>query len=233
MANLFKLGVAASSTLNNPPVGDFYEYYDIDTLDGLGNPSLTVRDDSGTDSYYTSGVIPTELNDLTDVNILGLSDNEILVSSGGVFQNRPQPVFGTELNTFSDDSLNTNTSNVVELSVISANTSLLPIGSYIIMISANVSYDATNSDGIVNFTFDGNPVSSTTGNNEIYRLEFKEAGGNNPPGAGTNQKDTLSVSRVINVTSPGVKPLNLSIISEANGVEMNMWNASIILYRIS
>ena len=59
MANLLKLGIAASSTLGNPPTGDYYEYYDRDTIDALGNPSLTTRDSLGVDSNYTTGIIPT------------------------------------------------------------------------------------------------------------------------------------------------------------------------------
>lgn len=225
---LIDIGTADGTTISNPSVGNYFIF-----LDSSNSDRLTLRDELGADTVYTSGVIPTELNDLTDVTIGGLIDGQILVSSGGSFVNQDKPVFGTELNIWRENALNTNTNAGVDLDVINETTASLPVGFYLIHISANVSYDASNSDGIINFTFDGVPISGTTGNNEIYRLEFKDSGGNNPPGAGTNQKDTFSLHFPIQVTNPTAKNIVLSIIPEAGGVEMNMWNAAITLFRIS
>jgi len=226
---LIDIGTADGTIIGNPSTGNYFLF-----LDSNNSDRLTIRDELGFDTIYTTGVIPTQLSDLSDVAIAGLTDNQILVSSGGVFQNQDKSVFGTELNFYRNDALNTNTNNAVGLDVLNVNTSAaLPVGFYLLHISANVSCNATNSDGIVNFTFDGAPISGTTGNNELYRLEFKEAGGNNPQSSGTDQKDTFSLHFPIRVTNPTVKNIVLSIIPEAIGVEMNMWNAAITLFRIS
>lgn len=222
------MGTADGTTIGNPTAGNYFIFLDVNNSD-----RLTTRDSAGTDTVYTAGVIPTVLDDLTDVTITALTDDQILVSNGGVFENQDKSVFGTELNIWREDSLATNTNAGADLDVINETTTVLPVGFYYLIVSANVSYDANNSDGIVNFTFDGAPISGTTGNNELYRLEFKESGGNNPPGAGTNQKDTFCLHFPINVTNPTAKGVVLSIIPEAGGVEMNMWNAAITLFRIS
>jgi len=226
----FDFAVEDGSALGNPALGRYFIF-----LDSNNSDRLTLRDSSGTDTVYTAGVIPTVLDDLLDVDISLPSSGQMLVYNGSdaEWENQDAPVFGTALNTFTNDALVTNTNAGANLDVINANTIDLDIGNYLLVISANISYDATNSDGIVNFTFDGSPISSTTGNNEIYRLEFKEAGGNNPPGAGTNQKDTLSIIRPVTVSVAGTKNVTLSIIPEAGGVEVNMWNTSIIIFRLS
>jgi len=218
------------TALGNPDVGRYFIF-----LDSSNSDRLTKRDSAGVDTVYTSGAIPTVLNDLTDTFVPSPSEGDLLefsVSSGNIWLNRPKPVFGTEAQVWTNDALVTNTNSGADLDVLNVTTTSLPVGTYQLQISANVSCDSTNSDGIVNLTFDGNPITPTTGNNEIYRLEFKEAGGDNPTGAGTNQKDTLSFIYPVVVSVAGTKDIILSIITEIGGVEMNMWNASITLFRI-
>ena len=122
--------------------------------------------------------------------------------------------------------------STTSVDVINENTEILPIGEYEITLSANCSYDATNSDGVIEFQFDEAPISDTTGNNEVYRLEFKESGGDTPPGSGTNQKDTFHLTFPISVTVSESKNILLQIKSEAAAVEMNIWNTYIKLIRV-
>jgi len=179
---LTDLGVADGTDIGNPKTGNFFRF-----MDSSNANALTLRDDAGTDTVYTTGVIPEIIDDWTE------------------------PALQTNTSATPADALNENTSN-------------LPVGDYELTISANVSCDSSGADGIVFLTFDGNPITGTTGNNEIYRLEFKDNAGDNPPGAGTAQKDTLYLSYPVTVGVAGVKPVVVQIAPETNGVEMNIWN---------
>ena len=143
------------------------------------------------------------------------------------------PVYGTELNIFTEPLLITNTNNGVDVMVINTNTSALTTGDHLIMISTNASCDSNSSDGIIFFDFDGSPLTPTTGNSEIWRIESKDSAGNNPPGAQTAQKHAVSIIYPVTVSTAGAKSVRLYIRPEANGVEMNTWNTSIITYKLS
>ena len=224
---------------------------DIETEDGtlLGNPTapayfifldssnsdrLTLRDSAGVDTVYTAGVIPTVLNDLTDVTIAGPTDGQYLVYRSGLnaWQNVDPPVYGTEAQFWTNPALQQNTTTTPQ-DVLNVNTTNLPVGTYELTIQGNVSYDASNSDGIVLATFDGSAITGTTGNNEIMRWEPKENGGNNPPGAGTDQKVPLSFTYPVVVGAAGAKNIVVQIQAGAGGVEMNVWNLYVKLIRIA
>lgn len=85
------------SMLGNPPAGKYFIF-----LDSSNSDSLTLRDDSGNDTVYASGTIPTQLNDLSDVIITALADNQIIMSTGGNFKN-----FLLELNRCDDVNITT------------------------------------------------------------------------------------------------------------------------------
>jgi len=138
--------------------------------------------------------------------------------------------FGFEFQRWTQFSLIT-TTIPLGVNIFNVNTSAISGGDYIMILSFNISTDSTNSDGIVNITFDGSPLTPTTGNNEMRRLEMKDSGGNNPPGAGTNQKELSTlIFPLIGLTS-GSKNINVSIAPETAGVECNMWNASLMFFK--
>lgn len=141
-------------------------------------------------------------------------------------------VYGTELNFWTEPALQTNTTTT-PVDVLNETTSALSVGTHEITISGTVSCDSTNSDGIVYATFDGTPLTGTTGNNEIYRLEFKDSRGDNPPGAGTAQKQPFTLTYPVQVTVAGAKSIIIQTASETGGVEMNIWNLYVKTIRIS
>lgn len=187
-----------------------------------GNRIITYLDEAGNQTDINETITNISYNSLTGV----LTYNRETLTPD-VIQLNP---FGLEFQRFTQFPLITTTS-VLGVDVFNVNTTALEGGDYILVLSFNISSDSTNSDGIMNVTFDGSALTSTTGNNEMRRLEMKDAGGNNPPGAGTNQKELNTLYfPLIGVTS-GSKNITVSIAPETLGVECNMWNASLMLFK--
>lgn len=70
---LLDMGTAPASTIGNPSLGSYFIFLDSDNSD-----RLTTRDSTGTDTVYTAGVIPTELNDLSDVQVTTPLNGQVL-----------------------------------------------------------------------------------------------------------------------------------------------------------
>ena len=70
---LLDMGTAPASTIGNPSLGSYFIFLDSDNSD-----RLTTRDSTGIDTVYTAGVIPTELNDLSDVQVTTPLNGQVL-----------------------------------------------------------------------------------------------------------------------------------------------------------
>lgn len=70
---ILDMGTAPASTIGNPSLGSYFIFLDSENSD-----KLTTRDSTGTDTVYTAGVIPTELNDLSDVQITTPLNGQVL-----------------------------------------------------------------------------------------------------------------------------------------------------------
>lgn len=142
-------------------------------------------------------------------------------------------VFGTELQSYVNSNLIISTT-VVGASVFSGNfITSTPNADYIMILHGTINSDSTNSDGILDFTYNGNPLSSITGNNEIRRIEMKDQGGNNPTGTGTDQKQDFTFMYILNNQPSGVKPVSLNIRPSVAGTEASCWNINVLFFRIN
>lgn len=70
---ILDMGTAPASTIGNPTTGNYFIF-----LDNENGDKLTTRDELGVDTVYTSGVIPTELNDLSDVQVTTPLNGQVL-----------------------------------------------------------------------------------------------------------------------------------------------------------
>lgn len=70
---ILDMGTAPASTIGNPTTGNYFIF-----LDNENSDRLTTRDEFGVDTVYTAGVIPTELNDLSDVQVTTPLNGQVL-----------------------------------------------------------------------------------------------------------------------------------------------------------
>tara|TARA_R110002167_G_scaffold106599_7_gene273263 strand:+ start:8169 stop:9617 length:1449 start_codon:yes stop_codon:yes gene_type:complete len=70
---ILDMGTAPASTIGNPTTGNYFIF-----LDNENGDKLTTRDELGVDTVYTSGAIPTELNDLSDVQVTTPLNGQVL-----------------------------------------------------------------------------------------------------------------------------------------------------------
>jgi len=70
---ILDMGTAPASTIGNPTTGNYFIF-----LDNENGDKLTTRDELGVDTVYMSGVIPTELNDLSDVQVTTPLNGQVL-----------------------------------------------------------------------------------------------------------------------------------------------------------
>ena len=129
---IIDLTTADGNTIGNPSTGSYYVF-----LDSTNSDLLTTRDDAGLDTVYASGAIPTQLNNLIDVNIGSPSLGQFLRYNGSQWANVSPPIYGTEFHSYSNAPL-ISTTSTVSTTVINETTTSIPLGDYEITISANV-----------------------------------------------------------------------------------------------
>lgn len=208
-------------------------YYDYDKLEKEDKISIEFR---GLKNEVTTKSFTCDLSEAVNMFDIPFTQETFRVFANenlGYLECEPRSNFyGMEYQAFINDNVVTSTDQTTPEVVIQANTTDLPLGNYEITPNYTMNADNTGDDIIVNLTFGGNPVVSAPGNNEISRIEMKDAAGNNPTGTQSQQKFPSGRSYYLNQVS-GVNEILMTIVTEDTGELASVWGTYIKLIRVS
>jgi len=217
---------ADGTTLGNPSTGKYFIF-----LDSSNSFALTLRDDSGTDTVYTSGVIPTELNDLTDVSIVAPANGQIFGYTGAEWRNINPPAYGTNLRVGEVAGPLTTTLTIPQ-DIVNTTLASVEAGDYLLTVSYGWNHDATNNDFEGYVTFDGTLLGDPFGNGFTHKQEPQDSGGGGG-GSGTDQQFAWTKTFYLPAETAGTKDLLIQYSTSGAGDESTVWNVTYELIRIA
>lgn len=222
----FDFDTEDGTEIGNPSAGNYYIF-----LDSSNSDSLTLRDSAGVDTVFTAGVIPTILNDLTDVTISSPVTGQKLEFDGANWVNANPAVYGTNLR-IDEVAGPLTTTLTAPQDIINTTLASIEAGDYALTVSYGWNHDANNNDFEGYVTFDGTLLGDPFGNGFTHKQEPQDSGGGGG-GSGTDQQYAWEKTFYLPGLSAGTKDLLIQYSTSSGGDESTVWNIMYKLIRIA